>query len=89
MLNRGVLAYSSTTYGSQDSNLEDVKLSGARVADYVVGIADGLGDFGTGLPIDDYKIYGALNRAMVNDGVSSWCDRCRVLGLHSTKVLRA
>jgi hypothetical protein len=79
----GALVFSPTTYGSQDSNLETVAISGQRLIDYAAGIASGLGDFGTGLPIDDNKIYGALNLAMVNDGVSSWCDRCRVLGLHS------
>jgi hypothetical protein len=84
-LSGSALTYEALSYGSQDSNLENVSLPGKALRDYAHKVAEGLGDFGTGPQINDAKIYGALNYAMANNGVSSWCDRCRVLGLHSPK----
>ncbi|HMA91392.1 MAG TPA: hypothetical protein VKP30_01850, partial [Polyangiaceae bacterium] len=81
--NGTALTYEPVSYGSQDSNLETVTLPGKALRDYAHKVAEGLGDFGTGPQITDAKIYGALNYAMAQNGVSSWCDRCRVLGLHS------
>jgi hypothetical protein len=79
----GALTYEPVSYGSQDSNLETVSLPGKALRDYAHSVADGLGDFATGAQIDNAKINKALNFAMVQNGVTSWCDRCRVLGLHS------
>jgi hypothetical protein len=79
------LTYSPVNYGSQDEKLETVQLAAKGLVDYAAALAAGLGDgdFGTGTQIDDAKVYKAANSAMMTNGVSSWCDRCRVMGIHS------
>lgn len=79
------LVFSPTSYGSQDSAIEGVQLSGPRLVDFASGIAQTMAQLPTAALITDNDIYGSLNQAMVKDGVVSWCDRCRVLGLHSSQ----
>ncbi len=79
----GGLVFSPVSYGSTDGAIETVQLSGSRLVDFAAGIAQAMTVAPSGNIITDVGIYGSLNQAMVNDGVASWCDRCRVLGLHS------
>ncbi|MFC1643060.1 hypothetical protein ACFL5O_10325, partial [Myxococcota bacterium] len=80
------LIFSPTGYGNTDEHLERVALGGEALRDFVARLADGLGLFGTGDSITDARVFAALNDTMAERGIS-WCDRCRVLALHSTALV--
>jgi hypothetical protein len=74
------LTLSTLSYGSKDDHLERVALPGAALRQYARAAANrmlsGYENF------DDVDIYGSVNHVMRDHG-RSWCDRCRVLALHS------
>jgi hypothetical protein len=82
-----LLGPTTTSYGAiGDSALERVRLPAASLATVTTALAQDL------LPVDDAgpqfsdeRTYRAVGRAMRGQGVR-WCDRCRVLALHSPNL---
>lgn len=68
-------------YGSIDEHLERVALPGSSLRDFAKKLARSLAEEG-GDGLGDSHIYSAANSAM-ESGDKNWCDRCRVLALHS------
>jgi hypothetical protein len=74
-------------YGSTDGHLERVALPGSALQDFAKKLAKSLEDEG-GDGLQDSHVYTAVNDAM-KTGDANWCDRCRVLALHSPMMLAA
>lgn len=68
-------------YGSIDEHLERVALPGSSLHNFARKLAKSLADKG-GDGLEDPDIYSAVNGAMESEN-KNWCDRCRVLALHS------
>lgn len=77
------LEVSPTGFGDRDPHLERVHLDGTFLRDLAFHLSRNLFDFGTGDTITHQRVFSAVNDTMA-DANTSWCDRCRVLALHST-----
>jgi hypothetical protein len=73
-------------YGNVDGSFERVALPGSSLKRIASEMALGLGPVGTGSTFSSQKMYRSVGRAMASEGYN-WCERCRVLALHSPGLL--
>jgi hypothetical protein len=85
------LVYSPSNYLSTDAALERVALPGQALFEFAKELGDDLpimesAHVGEAL-LNDARIYRSVNHAMMVAPYNyNWCDRCRVLALHSTTL---
>ena len=82
----GRLILEPVGYGNIDGSFERVALPASSLVRIAEEMAQGLGPFGTGSSFSSEKMYRSVGRAMASEGYN-WCERCRVLALHSPGLL--